>query len=84
MGFPQQVDQTLSHEGPQQEEQDGLAGHVEGPPPLLLKDNVVVDHLVHGWNSWLFTQPFKGSAQIHFVSVFSVSGLSVNFPGLCL
>lgn len=45
VGFPQQVDQTLSREGPQQEEQDGVAGHIEGPPPLLLKDTTLSSSL---------------------------------------
>lgn len=36
LGPPQQVDQPLSHEGPQQEEEHGLPRHVKQPPPLLL------------------------------------------------
>lgn len=80
VGFPQQVDQTLSHEGPEQKEQDCLAGDGKGPPPLLLKDNMEVRGV--GSDSFI---SLLGSQQKPIVTVetfaltwFLVFGLSVN------
>lgn len=44
VGFPQQVDQTLSNKRPQQEQQDGLTRHIKRPPPLLLREYLIIYH----------------------------------------